>query len=218
MALPPAVTLLSLPNADVAVLQGDGSLSLPWRRCLQQLVAASGTGSIAAIIAELAVLELAVTAAQDTANAALAAANASADDAELALLLALSGGRSTSSAVTPDETGFGFFAGGLMTAGEFLGQAVWGHPITFMAPDAENVALSLSSATATSALSLLAFDASNVAVGSGSITFAAGSSDGVVAWAASTTVPEGGYVQLYAPPAADLTLASVRGSIHGVAG
>lgn len=91
MALPPFnVTQLALPNADVRVLQSDGSLALPWRRCIQQLVAAAGGSgpSIAAIIAELAALALAVAIAQEAAEAAQSTADTALTEADLAQQLA----------------------------------------------------------------------------------------------------------------------------------
>lgn len=95
MTIPPVpVTLLALPNAKEPVLQSDGTLTVPWRRAIQQLYAAAtsgGSSAIPAIIAELAALaaELATVSAE-AAQAAIDAAQAL-DEADTAQALAMIG-------------------------------------------------------------------------------------------------------------------------------
>lgn len=89
----PVITL-SLPNASVPVLQGDGTLTLPWRRAFQQLYAAAGGSSgnssqINQIIAAVAAAAAAAAAAQDTANQAEADATTALTEVDFAAGLAL---------------------------------------------------------------------------------------------------------------------------------
>jgi hypothetical protein len=242
VALPPVQAVaISLPNARVTVLQPDGTLTDPWRRCLQALVQAGGGNQaiINAILQELAAIEAELTTiAADTATA-LNAAETALSEANLAeqlaiigvgdgdantvdlagmeqlLLLALAGGDQAGGGA-PARSGFGLFAGGLLSAGELLGEAVWGFSITFQSPDTASVAACDYPATASAVLKLVTL-VSGVPTAVGTITFAAGSLSGVVAFSASVTIAEGVGLQVIAPNPADATLANVRASINGSA-
>lgn len=92
MAMPPlAVTLISLPQASVRVLQEDGTLSIPWRRAIQQLFTAAGGSApnIAAIIAQLSAFALELASVKAIAETAAADAALALANGELALLLGL---------------------------------------------------------------------------------------------------------------------------------
>jgi hypothetical protein len=110
--------------------------------------------------------------------------------------------------------GFGFYAGGLLKAGELLGTAVYSRNVTWLSGVAGDAVTSLLPAHAPAVFTMVA-----VVGGSpttvGTITFAAGSMVGVVAWTSGFVLVAGAPLKLYAPAAADSTLADISGVIVG---
>lgn len=82
---------MAIPNAQVALLQPDGTLTLPWRLFMQGLGSSSGTvtpAEIAALEAAIAIAAAEAAAASSQASAALAEAMATLSVAQGALALA----------------------------------------------------------------------------------------------------------------------------------
>ena len=110
------------------------------------------------------------------------------------------------------EAGFGFTIEGLPTANEYIGTAVWSRPLTFHNGDAANVVVSQVAATANCSFRIL----DNTLTLVGNINFLAGGSVGAVVWAVDPyTFAAGLAMSLYAPLAADATLANITGRVVG---
>ena len=77
------------------------------------------------------------------------------------------------------ETGFGFFAGGNLAAGELLGSAVYPFDMLFPGTSWASEIKSEFPATSTAVFTMVNTSTSAVV---GTITFSAGSATGVVAW------------------------------------
>ena len=122
----------------------------------------------------------------------------------------------TKGQIPPPTTGFNFYAGGLMLSNEDIGQGVWSHDETFENGIAGSIITSLFPAAATAV-----FDIYQIVGGVpsviGTITFAATSTAGVLNVPAPVTVSAGNPVRLNAPNPADATLASVSGTVIGIA-
>lgn len=113
-------------------------------------------------------------------------------------------------------SGFTFFEEGLMLAGELLGQGAWAHDVQFSTGAAGDAVHSEVAATADAALTVWAPDLSNIYVQVATITFAAGTTTGVIAWTPGPFLLLGGKIlKLYGPAVADLTLAGVTGVVVG---
>lgn len=113
--------------------------------------------------------------------------------------------------------GFGFFIGGLMLDNELLGGVVLPEAISFKNGEFANV-VSLIPAAATAVFRIVVTDA-GVPTQVGTITFAAASMTGVVAWSPNPFVNKAGdFLQLYAPSPKDATLSFVSGTVAGGAG
>lgn len=123
--------------------------------------------------------------------------------------MGVAGTSDVSQAVSP--AGFGFFAGGLLLAGELLGTAVFNHDVSFESADPADAVHALVAPTSTAVFSM------KVGLTTvGTITFAGGSTVGVVAWTGGLYVLLTGVaLSLYAPASADATLASVSGIVSG---
>jgi hypothetical protein len=116
-------------------------------------------------------------------------------------------------ALGPD--GFGFFVGGLMLDGELLGMGIFDKDISFPSTVNTNAVKSLFPATASAVFDIKAVIA-GVETQVGTITFAAGSSDGVVVWSPNPyTLPANTPLKLYSPSARDITLSMVTGLCPG---
>lgn len=112
------------------------------------------------------------------------------------------------------KAGFGFFAGGLLDAGETLGTGAWAHEITFSHGDPDTLVTARFAATATAVL-LIKTIVAGVETTGGTITFNAGSTNGVVAFIPALVVPAATQLKLYAPAVADATLAEITGIVTG---
>lgn len=112
-----------------------------------------------------------------------------------------------------NHAGFGFFIQGLMLDGETIGSGSWGKTITFL--DGGSVTSQVPAhATAVFTIQKIVGGApSNV----GTITFAAGSTVGVIAWSGGqVSFSTGDVVRLIAPNPHDPALADVTGNIDGL--
>jgi len=110
--------------------------------------------------------------------------------------------------------GFSFFEEGLMLAGELIGQGSWAHEVRFLTGGTNNF-LCTSQATGSAAFQIK-MSVSGIPTVVGTITFTPGSYVGVLAWTVSPTIfPIGAIIQLYAPVAADATLAGCSGQAIG---
>lgn len=115
------------------------------------------------------------------------------------------------------QAGFQFFAGGLLKAGELLGSGTWAHAQGFQNGIDGSSITSLTPAAVTAVFRIVAV-VLGVPTDFGTITFAAGSTTGVLLFTVSPfTIPAGSPVQLYAPASADATLSSVTGVVMGYA-
>lgn len=110
--------------------------------------------------------------------------------------------------------GFTFYAGGLMLNGEDLGSGTWAHPVQFENGVGGTTVTSQVAATSTAVFTIYVLTPTPVAIGT--ITFAAGSTVGVVNFPVPYTVPAGQAIRLNAPSPADATLASVTGTVVGI--
>lgn len=123
------------------------------------------------------------------------------------------GGNPTISDLGPDN--FGFFVGGLMSNGELLGSAIFDDDVVFPSVLKPSVIVSENPATASAEL-VIKSRAAGVETHRGTITFAAGASTGVLAWATGAyTLPAGDTLKLYAPTVHDLTLSKITGLVAG---
>ncbi len=122
-------------------------------------------------------------------------------------------GNPTISDLGPDN--FGFNVGGLMSAGEELGTAVFDDDVVFPSVLKPSVVLSEFTATASAVFNIKSLSG-GVETQRGTITFAAGGAVGTVAWSGGTyTLPSGDRLKLYAPSPRDLTLGKVVGLVAG---
>lgn len=108
------------------------------------------------------------------------------------------------------HTGFGFFAGGLLAAGELLGIATFTHPVKFPSTDFISTVSVLTAPTSTATFNIKqGVDIVGTIVvhtdGSTAITWIGG----------SYTLAQAAQLSLYAPAIHDPTLASVNGIISG---
>lgn len=110
--------------------------------------------------------------------------------------------------------GFQFNVGGRPAAGEEIGSAPWGHPVIFDPAQVTYTITATVPATASAVFSIKLFSGGTW-VTVGTITFAAGSAVGVLAWIGAPTVPTGIPISLWAPDPQDATLAGISGIIYG---
>lgn len=117
-----------------------------------------------------------------------------------------------SASVLGNQAGFTFSVTGLPKANEFVGQGSWSKQLTFHNGDPNNSVNALVPATSTAVMRIM-----NAALAEiGTITFAAGSAAGVVAWITDPfVIPAGQLVLLYCPLTADATLANISGRVVG---
>lgn len=111
--------------------------------------------------------------------------------------------------------GFTFFEEGLMLNKELLGQGSFSHDTAFVSGAAGDTVTSENAAAADAALTMWAPDTGGIYVQVGTITFAAGTKVGVVAWNTGFILPAHKIIKLYAPTPADATLAGVTGTVVG---
>lgn len=114
------------------------------------------------------------------------------------------------------KIGFGFFDSGLYLDHELLGAAAFGETVSF--PSANNVASVTSQieAAASAVFTMVSTDGSGIDVAVGTITFAAHSKTGVVAFSPSPFVLAlGKPLRLFAPTVHDASLSDVTGLIYG---
>lgn len=114
------------------------------------------------------------------------------------------------------KIGFGFFDSGLYLDHELLGAAAFGETVSF--PSANNVASVTSQieAAASAVFTMVSTDGSGIDVVVGTITFAAHSKTGVVAFSPSHFVLAlGKPLRLFAPTVHDASLSDVTGLIYG---
>lgn len=116
------------------------------------------------------------------------------------------------------KTGFGFRIGGLMLAGESIGSGFFTRDVTFTDGDPDVLVTSLTPAAITCHFVISAPDPiTHVPTEVGRITFAAGSTNGVVTWTGGVLLLlTGTIITLFAPTPADLTLADITGVVTGV--
>lgn len=108
------------------------------------------------------------------------------------------------------QAGFQFFAGGLLAAGELLGAGSWSRDVTFTDTDDYHFT-SLVPAAASAVFHIKAYVLGVLTVVA-TITFALGSTVGIVAWSGgSFTFPASTVLYLYAPVVADVALSDVTG-------
>lgn len=114
-------------------------------------------------------------------------------------------------------TGFGFFAGGLPTDNERLGSASYARNVTFTSADPGSRVSAKFPAAASAVMNIRAPSPSTgLPIAVGTITFAAGSKNGVVAWSGGQYVlPAGTALDLYAPTPVDGSLADITGTVVG---
>jgi hypothetical protein len=112
----------------------------------------------------------------------------------------------------PDN--FGFNIGGLMTAGEYLGSAVYDDDVLFPSVLKPPVVVSEFPATASAVFNIKSRTGA-VETQRGTITFAAGGTTGTVAWSGVYTLPAGDRIKLYGPTPKDTTLSMITGLVPG---
>lgn len=113
-----------------------------------------------------------------------------------------------------NRAGFGFFIEGLMLADETIGSGSFSRQVTFL--DGGGSVTSLTPATASAAFRIQKISL-GVPTDVGTITFAAGSSTGVIAWSGGQVAFDtGDVIKLFAPNPADTTLADVTGTVTGL--
>jgi hypothetical protein len=118
-------------------------------------------------------------------------------------------------AATDAKTGFGFFIGGLPNNNELIGSATYPTNVQFVSGD--GAVTSGFPAAASAVLNLQAPDpTTGLPVNVGTITFAASSKTGVIAWSAGAyTLLAGKALSLYAPTPVDASLADISGTVNG---
>lgn len=109
--------------------------------------------------------------------------------------------------------GFGFNEAGLMLAGELLGQGQWNETIQFDNDPADFSVSCMTAATSNKSLRLVKVVA-GIPSDIGTIDYVAGSLLGSVNWS-NGLLPANTPLQLYAPTAADATLAGCAGTVYG---
>lgn len=125
---------------------------------------------------------------------------------------AQTGGASGAQPFTPH--GFGFFIGGLMLANELLGGVVFQKNMIF-GTDSPYLINSEIPATADAVFNILTAPG----VQAGTITFSAGTTTGVLAWASPPfSLSAGTQLRVRAPDPADATLSYISGNITGAIG
>lgn len=113
--------------------------------------------------------------------------------------------------------GWGFYAGGLLNAGELLGTAVYGFNVTFTTGAAGDTFTALVPAAADAQFTLWTPNALLIPTQVGTIDFPAGSAVGTITWSPDPfLLLKGAQLKLYAPAAADLALADVSGLCYGL--
>lgn len=111
--------------------------------------------------------------------------------------------------------GFGFFAQGLLTSGETLGQGIFPTDMEFVDGDPATIVECTVPATGTVTLALVTF-VSGISTQIGTITFTVGALTGITTWQAGDyTLPAGNIIQVMVPGAADPTLAYITATING---
>lgn len=125
-------------------------------------------------------------------------------------------GVATNKSVAPalHAAGFRFYVGGLPLTNEEIGSGVWGHDVSFQNGVDGSVITSLIAATST-AVWTIKVTVAGVLQSIGTITFAAGSTVGVLNWTAPVTISAGNPISLWAPNPQDATLASITGVVQG---
>ncbi len=112
--------------------------------------------------------------------------------------------------------GFGFFCQGLLSANVQVGAAIYGFGISFDDTNTDNIFVSAVPATASAVFNLVAPDIHGLPSVVGTITFAAGSKTGTLAWTTNPyTLPARTSLQLFTPATADATLADISGLCFG---
>jgi hypothetical protein len=110
-------------------------------------------------------------------------------------------------------SGFGFYEGGTMTAGELIGVGTWGHPVTFAMTDVRSSANAGHASTSTAVFDIYG-NVGGFPTLIGTITFSAGNPVGVVAFSAPFTLATGQQLSVVAPATADASLADVRAVVY----
>jgi len=109
--------------------------------------------------------------------------------------------------LSTEIAGFGFFAGGSMSASELLGVVTWGDTLTFSG-SARDIAITQYAPTSPSIITLWNRKESGSFAQVGTITFSG--MTGAISWGSGYTHAPGDALEIYAPVTPDPTLANVR--------
>jgi hypothetical protein len=114
------------------------------------------------------------------------------------------------------QHGFGFSIQGRPSDGQVIGIAVFPKPMTFTSAATGDAVVSTTPAHASAVFSLLT-PVSGVFTQVGTITFAAGSTTGVVAWSGGQyTLAANAQLKMVAPAIQDPALSDISGKVVGV--